>query len=80
MLELIFIIWIISRILRPRCGCRHHYRRPFFGLGWGLPLLFLYLTRRRDPPADHGDRGFGPDGFGQPHDGSHGFGGSGGWW
>ena len=79
MLTLILVIWIISRILRPRRYCCRHHCRPFFGLGGGLPLLFLYLARRRDPAADHGCRGFGPDGFGQPHGGSHGFGGPGGW-
>ena len=47
MLELIFIIWLISRIFRPRWGYRPFYRpyyRPFFGLGWGLPLFGLFMA------------------------------------
>ena len=96
MLELIFIIWLISRIFRPRWGYRPFYRpyyRPFFGLGWGLPLFGLFMADRWSRrPMDHGPYGHhgpqghygphygpGPEGFGQPHDGEHGFGGSEGW-
>ncbi len=83
MLELIFIIWLISRIFRPRWGWRHYYR-PFFGLGWGLPLFGLFMadrwSRRNTDHAHYGPHyGPGPEGFGQPHDGEHGFGGSEGW-
>ena len=84
MLTFILVIWIISRILRPRYICRHYCYRPFFGLGWGLPLLGMYLLgRHHRPHADHcpdGWHGCGYEGFGQPHGGDHGFGGQGGWW
>ena len=90
MLELIFIIWLISRIFRPRWGYRPFYRpyyRPFFGLGWGLPLFGLFMADRWSRrPMDHGPQGHhgphygpGPEGFGQPHGGEHGFGGNEGW-
>ena len=83
MLEFIFIVWLLSRLLRPRWGYRRYYR-PFFGFGWGLPLLGLFMAdrwhRRPMDHAPHGSNGCGPEGFGQPHDGGHGFGGQGGWW
>ena len=57
MLEFIFIVWLLSRLLRPRWGYRHYYR-PFFGFGWGLPLLGLFMADRwhRRPMGRFPDR------------------------
>ena len=85
MLELIIIVWLISRLLRPRWGYRRYYHRPFFGFGWGLPLFGLFMADRwsrlpMDHCGHHGPHyGPGPEGFGRPHGGEHGFGGPDGW-
>ena len=80
MLEFIFIIWLVSRLLLPRWGYLRYYR-PFFGQGW-LPLIGLFQGSRmmRRPPYGEDPRdgrnsfnGRGPDGFGEPHGGN-------GWW
>ena len=78
MLEFIFIIWLVSRLLRPHWGYRRYYR-PFFGLGW-LPLGMFIGSRMRRPHYGEGPRnshdsfcGRGPEGFGEPHSGN-------GWW
>ena len=82
MLTFILVIWILSRVFSSRRYWRHYFR-PFFGLGWGLPLLGLFLLGRRDHPyagtRHYDSHGFGPEGFGEYHNGSHGFGGRNGW-
>ena len=70
MLSFIFVIWILSRLLRPRLGWRYYFRL-FLGLLW-LPVLALLFGRgERRPRHDHHE----PRGY----EGPFGFGGRGGW-
>ena len=76
MLKFIFIVWLVSRLFRPRGGYRRYFR-PFFSLVWGLPLLGLFMADRwHRRPMDHESHSFngrGPEGFGEPRNGD-------GWW
>ena len=65
MLSFIILIWIISRLLRPRWGWRHYYR-PFPGWLW-LPVAALLFGNggRRSDEDHHESKGYeGPYGFG----------------